>query len=226
MQENPHSGRTVILAAGDFPVRPEPLAYLAAAKRVVCCDGAASQALAHGVEPAAVVGDGDSLSPELRQRLGARWVCAPGQDDNDLAKAFRHCMKQGWRRLAILGATGRREDHTLGNLSLLADFCAEADVVLATDTGLFTAHTHEAELASSPGQQVSIFSFDPRLPIRSRGLKYPLNNLCLSRWWQASLNEAEGTSFSLSFPGGVVLVYRLWLGFSRDAQVTDDRQVV
>jgi len=134
------NGRTVILADGDFPSHPEPLAYWAASERVVCCDGAASQAVARGVEPVAVVGDGDSISPALRDRLGARWVCDPGQDDNDLAKAFRYCLTRGWRRLAILGATGRREDHTLGNLSLLADFQAEADVVLATDTGLFT-HT-------------------------------------------------------------------------------------
>jgi len=200
----------VILADGDFPLRPEPLGFLAAAERVVCCDGAARQALARGIEPAAVVGDGDSLPPELRARLGDRWVHDPGQEQNDLAKALRYCLAHGWRRLAVLGATGKREDHTLGNLSLLADFCAAADVALATDTGLFTAHADRAELASFKGQQVSIFTFDPRLPIRSRGLKYPLDGLCLNRWWRAALNEAEGASFSLSFPGGVALVFRVW----------------
>jgi thiamine pyrophosphokinase len=205
-----HTGRTIILADGDFPLHPEPLAYWAAAERVVCCDGAARQAVARDVEPAAVVGDGDSLSPALRDRLGARWVCDPGQTDNDLAKTLRYCLVRGWRRLAILGATGRREDHTLGNLSLLADFCAEADVVLATDTGLFTAHTGDVELASCAGQPVSIFAFDPQMPIRSRGLRYPLNGLRLSRWWQAALNEAQDESFALSFTGGVVLVFRAW----------------
>jgi len=204
------SGRTVILAAGDFPSHPEPLAYWAAAERVVCCDGAASQAVARGVEPVAVVGDGDSISPALRDHLGARWVCDPGQDDNDLAKAFRYCLTRGWHRLAILGATGRREDHTLGNLSLLADFQAEADVVLATDTGLFTAHAGPVELASCAGQQVSLFTFDPRVQIRARGLKYPLNGRGLSRWWQAALNEASGESFTLSCTAGVVLVFRVW----------------
>jgi thiamine pyrophosphokinase len=205
-----HSGRTVILADGDFPSHPEALAYWTAAERVVCCDGAARQALARGVEPVAVVGDGDSIAPALRERLGARWVCDPGQADNDLAKAIRYCLARGWRRLAILGATGRREDHTLGNLSLLADCCAEADAVLATDTGLFTAHAGDVELASCAGQPVSIFAFDPRMPITSRGLRYPLNGLCLNRWWQAALNEALGASFTLSFTGGVVLVFRAW----------------
>ena len=142
--------------------------------------------------------------------MADRWVNDTSQDDNDLAKAFRYCLRQGWRRLAILGASGQREDHTLANISLLADFCRAADVVLATDHGLFTAHTDPVELPSTPGQQVSVFSFDPHLAISSDGLKYPLRNLCLNRWWQAALNEAEGQSFSLSFTGGVVLVYRVW----------------
>ncbi len=211
MHETLHSARTVILANGGFPRRPEPRTILAVARRVVCCDGAAARAESHGIEPAAVVGDGDSLPPALRERLGARWICDPGQEDNDLSKAFRYCLERGWRRLAILGATGGREDHTLGNLSLLADFSRRADVVLATDSGLFTAHTETVTLTSSKGQQVSIFSFDPGLAITSQGLTYPLRGLRLSRWWQAALNEAEGNAFTLSFSGGVVLVYRTWI---------------
>lgn len=210
MQEKSYFARTVILANGNFPERPEPLAILAAAQRVICCDGAAVHALAHGIEPLAVVGDGDSLPLSLRERLGPRWVCDSGQEDNDLAKAFRYCLRQGWRHLAILGATGQREDHTLANLSLLADFCRQSDVVLATNSGVFTAHTATTTLASSKGQQVSIFSFDPDLAISSQGLKYPLCDLRLNRWWQAALNEAEGPTFTLTFAAGVALVYRAW----------------
>lgn len=210
MQKDVYSARTVILADGDFPRHPAPLKLLESAPRVVCCDGAAAQADSHGIVPTAVVGDGDSLPPALREKLADRWVNDLSQDDNDLAKAFRYCLRQGWRHLALLGATGQREDHTLANISLLADFSQEADVILASDHGLFSAHTDTAELASVKGQQVSIFSFDPHLAISSHGLKYPLKHLCLTRWWQAALNEAEGNSFSLSFPGGIVLVYRVW----------------
>ena len=99
----------VILANGSFPTADEPLRLLREARYVVCCDGAAR----HWPQCDAIVGDGDSVPDDLRQRL----IQVSEQEDNDLTKATRHCMARGLRRLAYLGATGRREDHTLGNIS-------------------------------------------------------------------------------------------------------------
>ena len=203
---------TVILADGDFPVQPQPLSALRGAARIVCCDGAARKLRAFGLEPAAVVGDMDSLPAAVRRAYGTRVVHDPGQDDNDLSKAFRFCHKQGWRHLVVLGATGLREDHTLGNISLLADFARDARVTLLTDHGEFRPLLKSGRLACRPGQAVSIFSLDPATAINSRGLKYPLRRLRLSRWWQAALNVAEGKSFDLKFTGGPLLVY---LAYSR-----------
>lgn len=200
--------RTVILADGDFPTHPAPLAALAAASRVICCDGAAGALLAAGREPDLVVGDLDGLTPALRARLAGRLAPAPGQDRNDLDKAFRHCLRQGWRDVVILGATGRREDHTLGNLALLADFAAEApETVMITDHGFVWPLLRPAELPAFPGRQVSVFSLDPAAAITSRGLRYPLREKRLRRWWEAALNEAEGDSFELRFEGGPLLVF-------------------
>jgi thiamine pyrophosphokinase len=205
---------TVILADGDFPVQPQPLTALRCAARIVCCDGAARKLQKLGLEPAAVVGDMDSLPAVIRRAYGSRVIPDPGQDDNDLSKAFRYCLKQGWRDLVVLGATGLREDHTLGNISLLADFAREARVIMLTDTGEFRPLLKSGRLACRPGQPVSIFSLDPATAITSRGLKYPLRRLRLSRWWQAALNEAEGRRVDLQFTGGPVLVYLAYPGGS------------
>ena len=203
-----YAHRTVILADGAFPAHPLPLAVLRDAARVVCCDGAAAALLAAGREPDAIVGDLDSLSGTLRARFAARLVHDPSQETNDLTKALRHCLGQGWRDLVILGATGRREDHTLGNLSLLADAVREApEVVLITDTGCFLPLPASGRVATHPGQVVSLFSFDPAAAIDSRGLRWPLHGLRLSRWWQGTLNEALGDSVELTVSGGPLLVY-------------------
>ncbi len=198
---------TVILADGVFPVHPEPLAALRRARRIVCCDGATRKLRAAGLEPAAVVGDLDSLPAALKRLYADRLVRDPGQDDNDLAKAFRYCLRQGWRDLTILGATGLREDHALGNLSLLADFAREARVRLVTDHGLFLPLLKSGRVRCRPGQPVSIFSFDPRTTITSARLTYPLKRLRLTRWWQATLNMAASRSFELRFKGGPLLVF-------------------
>lgn len=178
----------VILANGSFPTADEPLRLLREARYVVCCDGAAR----HWPQCDAIVGDGDSVPDELRQRL----IQVSEQEDNDLTKATRHCMALGLRRLAYLGATGRREDHTLGNISLLMRYFRDfgLDVLMATDDGWFVPASGTATFDSKPGQQVSLFNFGCTRLV-SEGLKwqaYPYQQL-----WQGTLNEALGTTFRI-----------------------------
>lgn len=206
------NGTTAILADGDFPSHPRPLAALRRAARVVCCDGAALKLRAAGREPDCIVGDLDSL-PSAARAGGARVVRDPGQDDNDLSKAFRFCLARGWRDLVLLGCTGLREDHTLANIALLADFAREAPAVrMLTNHGAFLPLLKSGQVRCRRGQAVSLFSPDPAAAVTSDGLQYPLRRLRLARWWTATLNVALGSVFSLRFRGGPVLVY---LAYSR-----------
>jgi thiamine pyrophosphokinase len=109
--------------------------------------------------------------------------------------------------VTILGATGIREDHALGNISLLADYGSRIEAVMLTDTGSFRVYYRSVTIASRPGQQVSLFSIDPSLKVTSTGLRYPLNKLALNSWWRGTLNESAGDSFSLEFENGHVIVF-------------------
>ena len=60
--------QTIILADGDFPSSPLAKEWLRECPYVVCCDGAANTYLRFGKMPAAIVGDGDSLLPEIKER--------------------------------------------------------------------------------------------------------------------------------------------------------------
>ena len=204
------AGRTVILAAGDFPTAEAPLRALREARRLVCCDGNAAKAAAMaGFEPTAVVGDCDSLDAETRHRFADRLVEVSEQDDNDLAKAFHHAISHGWRDIVVLGATGRREDHTLGNIAHLADFAPEADsLAMVSDYGVFMpVRAPGGEFQVGLGTQISIFGFDPTVPVTATGVKYPVRDLLLPYWWTATLNEAVADVVSVSIPTGVVLLY-------------------
>lgn len=204
---------TVILADGDFPQHVYPLTLLEQAERIVCCDGAALSLLFRGREPDLVVGDLDSLPQELKAKLAGKIVHYAEQESNDLSKAFRCCMEMGWRNITILGATGKREDHTLGNLSLLAEYHKQAaGIRLVTDHGIFTVAEGAVKYDSTPGQQISLIAIDPDTRVTSEGLKYPLNDLALSMWWQGTLNEALQESFSLQItPGHRLLVFQNFL---------------
>ena len=104
----------IILADGEFPVAAEPLTLLRKASFVCACDGAA----VHYPTADVIIGDGDSVPEIFRNRL----VQVDEQEDNDLTKATRYCVSKGMRRIVYLGTTGLREDHTLGNISLMVRY--------------------------------------------------------------------------------------------------------
>jgi thiamine pyrophosphokinase len=199
--------KTVILANGNFPTHEIPLRQLEEADLIVCCDGAVEKLAAHGMTPGAIVGDIDSMLPELRQKYNSIIFHDPDQETNDLTKAVRLCVSRGIKEVVILGATGLREDHTLGNISLLIDYSRLLNATMLTDTGSFRTFDHNVTISSIPGQQVSLFSIDPGLAITSDGLRYPLDKLRLCSWWRGTLNEASGDHFRLEFEKGQVIVF-------------------
>ncbi|MDR2362101.1 MAG: thiamine diphosphokinase [Prevotellaceae bacterium] len=199
---------TVILADGQYPTHPIPLHALTTAGTVVCCDGAAVKLWAHGRAPDHIVGDLDSLPGDLQRRFADRLHHITSQETNDLTKAVGFCTQHHVAQLTIVGATGLREDHTIANISLLADYAAQCDIEMLTDYGTFTVVRQTATLASYAGQPVSLFSLTPAVPLSSDGLRYPLHGQPLHSWWKGSLNEAAGNAFTLRFDSGVFIIFR------------------
>lgn len=204
---NKSKSLTVIVADGSFPVHEIPLEYLRNATRIICCDGSTSTLVNAGFIPDAIVGDMDSLDQEYAIRFSERIHPNPDQETNDLTKAVTWCVENDYDDLVILGATGKREDHTLGNISLLAEYVKSVRIKMVTDTGFLIPLIKSATIPACKGQQVSIFSIDNSTEITSSGLKFPLNRTRLSNWWQATLNECLGDSFSLEFSSGRLILY-------------------
>ena len=135
---------TVIVADGTFPSHEIPLGYLRNAKRIVCCDGSTESLLMYGMLPDAIVGDLDSLNDELISRFADRIFLDENQDTNDLTKAVLWCSEMGYKDIVIVGATGKREDHTIGNISLLTEYVKDMNVIMVTDTGVLRPFLHSS----------------------------------------------------------------------------------
>lgn len=198
----------VILCDGAFPTEPYPLYLLEQAEGVVCCDGAYLKYKAHFPDrrPLAVVGDMDSIPAPIQEEV--RDILAPEaeQDYNDLTKAMRWVLREHpeVEEIVILGATGLREDHTVGNLGLLMEFSRLFDlggrnVSMVSDYGTAFAVTDTCELHLGEGRRFSLFSADNTLRIASEGLQWPTDNVVFDAWWKATLNRTVAPVVQLHF---------------------------
>lgn len=205
----------VIFADGDCPTHPIPLGILRSGRPVIACDNAGAQLITKwNMLPDAIVGDGDSLPQQFKDRYKDIIHYVAEQDNNDLTKATRffleHYRSPGTKhpRICYIGCTGKREDHTLGNISLPTFYRQEFGVegVLPTDFGWFVYCHGACEFESIPNQQVSIFNLNCSA-LTSQGLQWSIYPF--AQWWQGTVNNALGNAFSIDGNGDYI-VYRTY----------------
>lgn len=179
----------VILAAGNFPRKGTTARrILEGATRVVCCDSAADAYRRKiGREPTVVIGDCDSV----RGRF-SKVVHVAEQETNDLEKAIRFCAAKGWGNPIVLGATGKREDHALGNIFR----AMEHGLAIFTDYGRFLQIVGITAFSVRVGAAVSIFA-NPGTRMKSTGLAWPLDHVKFENFHCATLNRANAETVVL-----------------------------
>lgn len=198
----------VIIANGLFPTRESVINILKESDYLICCDGAIEHLEKHNISPDVIVGDLDSIPEHCFAKYHDKIVHINEQESNDLSKAFYYALDKGYQRIYILGATGKRDDHTLANISLLYKFNKELETSIITDYGQWSVIDKDCTLESHKGQQVSLFASNPNSKISSKGLKFSLEELQLKELWTGTLNESNGDEFSLYFSETQLIIFR------------------
>lgn len=215
----------VIICDGTFPKSEFPRYLIRTADFVICCDGALRKFLRNSKDifgetklPDLVIGDMDSLSASMKRKYSDIIVQVDEQEHNDQTKAFRWALENisDIEHIYILGATGEREDHTIGNVSLLMEYARTFDLVgmgieveMITDRATIFAVTDTFEMDCGIGRSVSIFSPDNSLKIHSEGLEWPLDNVVFDNWWKATLNKASADRVRLEFNHASIVLIML-----------------
>ena len=110
-------GRLDLAFAGSFLEKEE-------FHKIVAVDGGLKAARALGITPDVIVGDFDSADPSVlacyRKQEHIIWeVHQPEKDDTDTELALKRAMAMACTEIVLLGATGGRLDHMIGNIQLL-----------------------------------------------------------------------------------------------------------
>lgn len=203
----------VIICDGDFPKTEYPRYLISSADFIICCDGALAKFIKNSKAifgeqrlPDLVIGDMDTLSSAMQKKYSDIIIKETEQDHNDQTKAVRWALNNlsGIESIHILGATGGRPDHTIGNASLLMEYTRMfdlKDIVIesVSDNCTIFPVNDTVEFDCGPDRSISIFTPDPNLRIKSEGLMYPTDEVVFDNWWKATLNRSIADTVRLTF---------------------------
>lgn len=169
-----------------------------------------------GLKPDWIIGDFDSASGEaleyFKGQTDISWIkLNPVKDDTDTESAIRKAIALGAEKITLLGATGTRIDHMLGNIELLGiglqnhipiQIVDERNLVRMIDSGI----TLEQE--KQFGKFVSLIPYTNVVKgLTLTGFKYPLDRYDLKGFCSLGVsNEIIEASATIKFEQGILIV--------------------
>jgi len=177
--------------------------------------------LEHGIIPAAAFGDFDSVTEDelalIQKKLDTITIYPSEKDETDLEIAFKWAVAQKPQEIWLLGATGGRIDHFLGNIQL---FLREEILPLHNQISFYMADHKNLLTVRTPGtyslkamEDKKYISLVPVIGnadgISLFGFKYPLENSYLPLGSTRCIsNELISENGNYSFTSGILLVIR------------------
>lgn len=207
-------GRTDLVFAAEF-MKDKKNAFLIAADRGL------EAMMSLGFKPNAVIGDFDSASKETIDQVNSFEKedditvirLNPVKDDTDTEAAVRFALENNKEPgdIYILGGTGSRVDHILGNISILGLGRQFGKKIILLDENnkielLFKGRTILKEEAF--GDFVSLIPFgDEVTGLTLKGFKYPLKNAALCGFNSLGIsNEIVSDVAEISFDSGILIM--------------------
>lgn len=166
----------VIVGAGR--VDPDLLRELyASGGHLVGADGGADVIVAAGLKPEFIVGDFDSIREPFGWLGKTRVMQIAEQETTDFEKALYSTRAP---LTVVVGMTGRRLDHTLAALDVIARYAARRQLILVDEEDVAVALTETFAFTVARGERVSVHPLAPITFWRSEGLEYPLDMVKLA----------------------------------------------
>ena len=181
-----------IIVVGHADVNKALLSLMAEQFAVVALDGGLDIVTSLGLEASLVIGDMDSV--RTADLAGAQMTITE-QDSNDFEKALYSLEAP---LIIGFGLFGKRFDHTMANLQLMAKYHDRQAIMAVTDHEVITLHHGTQNLLAVSGQTVAVLPLMPLSFASSQGLLYPLDGLHLSLTEMvSSSNQADADQIVL-----------------------------
>lgn len=182
---------------------------------MIAVDRGLEACLALGIAPEYVIGDFDSVSAEgkifLEKHPERVTRLQPVKDDTDTEAALMLALKHTEGDIVILGGTGTRLDHVLGNISILGKaFSFHRNVVLLDPHNRIRLVKDTWSIAKKEqfGSYVSVFPMQGEARgVTLKGFYYPLTDVTLTGYTSLGVsNEIVDEKASVFVKEGTLIV--------------------
>ena len=170
----------------------------------------------HQIKPNYIVGDFDSIAPEIIKYYKTETNVAvreynPIKDESDTEMAIRIAITIGSTEIYILGATGGRIDHLWANiqsLSIACKFNVRAYILDPQNRIFVTDKPCQLKKSEAYGKYLSVFSLSGDIfDFNMKGTKWPLEHHVLKPTDSLTVsNRFEDEIVEIDFIGGTIVV--------------------
>lgn len=182
---------------------------------IISCDGGMRHTMWLGLTPDYIVGDFDSVSPDIldyykNQNIELKQVPCR-KDETDMELGISHAIELGADDITLIGGIGSRLDHTLANIFQLIRI--EKHGIrgrIVNEKNIITLCTSKAEIYGKKGDLVSFVPISPEVKgVTTKGLEYPLDNAVLYIDSPRGIsNVLEGEYAEYTINSGLALIIR------------------
>jgi len=207
--------KAVIVAGGTPPSYELLKGELKENTLIICADSGGDCLYKYGILPDYLLGDFDSISEEALNYLKGKGVSIDSfrrdKDYTDTQLALNKAIDLGCEEIVLLGCSGNRIDHMLGNLGLLKEALSKGVKAYLKDDISHVQLTKEPiEIKGAPGEVFSLQAYCGCVEeVTIIGAKFPLNKYDLYLGDPLTIsNEFLKDKVRVEFKSGYLLVIK------------------
>lgn len=178
--------KVILFASADIDEYSFCEQYLKEADCIICCDGGMRHTKKMGILPNYILGDFDSVSPEILEYYCAMNIeikrFSAQKDETDMELGVDFAIELGADEIIMIGGIGSRIDHTLANVQLLMRLLKKGiKAKLVNEKNEIQLIDREITVYGKKGDLVSTIPLSMEVKgIDLYGFEYPLKNATLS----------------------------------------------
>lgn len=201
--------RVLIVANGKWPEQFNQEGNFNDYSQIIALDGAANRLIKQGQLPDVIIGDLDSIEPNVLKdckERGSQIVRDANQEQSDVSKGLNWAHEHHpTSQIYLTGVEiGRHDHHLAGYLALFE--CQSSAILLLDGWEALRIDSNPKEIQIRKGGLFSLIPFGAVTGVNLQGCRYPLDNETLFSGTRGVSNEAIDSVITASAQSGDLLI--------------------